>query len=67
MGIPGLTSYIQRHVGESLDWHKLQNCHVVIDGSNLAFKLYDDIHKFGTAFGGDYDKYSTYVETIFGR
>ena len=65
MGIPGLSTYIAEHIDDALEWSKLRNCKVVIDGNNLAHQLYHGGSGINSAFGGDYDKYATYVENFF--
>ncbi|KAG0717648.1 Protein asteroid [Chionoecetes opilio] len=65
MGIRGLTTYIHEHLHEVLARHKLQHRRVVIDGNNLAHILYYECTGINAAFGGDYDKYASFVEEFF--
>lgn len=65
MGIRGLSTYIHEHLHEVLVKHKLHHRKVVIDGNNLAHILYFECTGINAAFGGDYDKYSSFVEEFF--
>ncbi|XP_063874153.1 protein asteroid-like isoform X2 [Scylla paramamosain] len=65
MGIRGLSTYIHEHLHEVLVRHKLHQRKVVIDGNNLAHVLYFECTGINAAFGGDYDKYASFVEEFF--
>lgn len=55
MGIPGLTSFIQRNSTKFLENHELKDSLVIIDGYALTNFLYRQHEKQTSAFGGDYD------------
>ncbi|XP_045111011.1 protein asteroid-like isoform X2 [Portunus trituberculatus] len=65
MGIRGLSTYIHEHLHEVLVRHKLHQRKVVIDGNNLAHILYFECTGINAAFGGDYDKYASFIEEFF--
>nr|XP_045593749.1 protein asteroid-like isoform X1 [Procambarus clarkii] len=65
MGVRGLSTYIREHLSEALERHKLHHCNVIIDGNNLAHILYFACTGINASFGGDYDKYASYVEKYF--
>lgn len=55
MGIPGLTSFIQRNSTKFFENHQLKDSLVIIDGYALTNFLYRQYEKQTSAFGGDYD------------
>ena len=65
MGIRGLSTYIQDHHNLCIEWYKLHDCKVVIDGNNLAHEIFRSCYGINSAFGGDYDKFSAHVENYF--
>ncbi|XP_047482912.1 protein asteroid-like [Penaeus chinensis] len=65
MGIRGLHSYVLEHASKTLEWHKLHNRNLIIDGNNLAHFLYDECSGINAYFGGDYDKYANFVQKFF--
>lgn len=65
MGIRGLHSYVLEHASKTLEWHKLRNRNLIIDGNNLAHFLYDECSGINAYFGGDYDKYANFVQKFF--
>ncbi|KAG7160574.1 protein asteroid-like [Homarus americanus] len=67
MGIRGLSTYIHEHLSDVLERHKLHHCRIIIDGNNLAHTLYYECTGINCVFGGDYDKYASYVEQFFQR
>ena len=67
MGIKGLFSFIQNCAEDCLQWHKLTNCTVVIDGNNLAYDLYNTSNKIKNLYGGDYDVYRQVIRTFFNK
>ena len=64
MGIRGLFQYIDEYL-DCVDKHKLKKCNVVIDGKNLAYYLHGECTGINVAFGGDFDKYASYVRKFF--
>lgn len=67
MGVRGLSTYILEHLSSVLEQHMLHNRHVIIDGNNLAHILYYECTGINAAFGGDYDKYASFVQGFFER
>lgn len=67
MGVRGLSTYIQEHLSSVLERHKLHHRNVIIDGNNLAHILYYECTGVNAAFGGDYDKYASFVQSYFER
>ncbi|XP_018025961.1 uncharacterized protein LOC108681444 [Hyalella azteca] len=67
MGVEGLRHYILWHRKCCLEESLLHDCRVFIDGSNLAYLLYNRAPGVQPAFGGDYDKYAAYVTLFFKR
>ncbi|XP_027222682.1 protein asteroid [Penaeus vannamei] len=65
MGIRGLHSYVLEHASKTLEWHKLHNRNLIIDGNNLAHFLYDECSGINAYFGGDYDKYANFIQKFF--
>lgn len=55
MGIPGLTSFINRNSTAFFENHQLKDTLVIIDGYALTNFLYRQYEKNTSAFGGDYD------------
>ncbi|KAK7114746.1 single-strand DNA endonuclease ASTE1-like [Littorina saxatilis] len=62
MGIRGLTSFIQDI--EILQYYRLSNCRVVVDGNSLFHFVYFE-RKVSCQFGGDYDVYQREICSIF--
>nr|XP_053630794.1 protein asteroid-like isoform X1 [Cherax quadricarinatus] len=65
MGVRGLSTYIRENLRDTLEKRKLHNCNIIIDGNNLARILYYECTGINAAFGGDYDKYASFVEKHF--
>lgn len=65
MGVKSLSTYIRENVSKCIEKDRLQNCGVVIDGNNLAHDLYYQCPAINSCFGGDYDKFATYVQEYF--
>jgi len=55
MGIPGLTSFINRNSTEYFENYQLKDNLVIIDGYALTNFLYRQYENNTSAFGGDYD------------
>lgn len=65
MGIPGLTSFINRNSTSYFENHQLTDSLIIIDGYALTNYLYKMYEKQTSAFGGDYDIISTvYIDFI---
>lgn len=64
MGVRGLTTYINQKKKEFLEDHLLYDCCLVIDGHSLCAQLFRLLNSF-VAFGGDYDKFGSYVRNFF--
>lgn len=64
MGIPGLTTFINRNSHRCMENFQLHNTNLVIDGNSLASQLYVRCSGYCT-FGGDYDKFRESVKKFF--
>ncbi|KAJ8729677.1 hypothetical protein PYW08_001258 [Mythimna loreyi] len=64
MGVRGLTTYINHKERAFLQDFLLHDCCLVIDGHSLCAQLYRLLNCF-SAFGGDYDKFFSYVRNFF--
>lgn len=64
MGVRGLTTYINHKEHAFLQDFLLHDCCLVIDGHSLCAQLYRLLNCF-SAFGGDYDKFFSYVRNFF--
>jgi len=65
MGIPGLTSFINRNSTQYFENHQLKDTLVIIDGYALTNFLYRLYENRTSAFGGDYDTIAgVYVDCI---
>uniref|UniRef100_A0A2H1VB07 SFRICE_009742 n=1 Tax=Spodoptera frugiperda TaxID=7108 RepID=A0A2H1VB07_SPOFR len=64
MGVRGLTTYISHKENSFLQDFLLHDCSLVIDGHSLCAQLYRLLNCF-SAFGGDYDKFASYVRNFF--
>ncbi|KAF2366764.1 PIN domain-like [Trinorchestia longiramus] len=67
MGVEGLKHYVLWHRKCCLHDAHLHDCRVLIDGSNLAYLLYNRAPGVLPAYGGDYDKYAAYITFFFNR
>ncbi|XP_060802058.1 protein asteroid-like [Amyelois transitella] len=64
MGVRGLTTYVNRNQDAFLQQFFLHDSNLVIDGNGLCAQLYRSLNFF-SAFGGDYDKFASYVRKFF--
>lgn len=64
MGVRGLTTYINHKQQAFLQDFLLHDCCLIVDGHSLCAQLYSLLNCF-SAFGGDYDKFSSYVRNFF--
>ncbi|XP_059059309.1 protein asteroid-like [Achroia grisella] len=64
MGVRGLTTYVNLNQDLFLEHFLLHDSCVVIDGNSMCAQLYRCLNSF-SAFGGDYDKYASYVKKFF--
>ncbi|XP_050543959.1 protein asteroid homolog 1 [Daktulosphaira vitifoliae] len=69
MGIPGLTTFINRKSTQYFDNYKLENTSVIIDGYALTNYIYKLQENQTSAFGGDYDlivqAYKDFIHLLF--
>lgn len=64
MGVRGLTTFINVNQETFLRNFLLHDCCLIIDGHSLCAQLYQRLNCF-SAFGGDYDKFASYVRSFF--
>lgn len=64
MGVRGLTTYINFNQNAFLHDFLLHDTCLIIDGHSLCAQLYKRLNCF-SAFGGDYDKFASYVRNFF--
>ncbi|XP_053610966.1 protein asteroid [Plodia interpunctella] len=64
MGVRGLTTYVNKNQDAFLQQFFLYETNLVIDGNGLCAQLYRSLNCF-SAFGGDYDKFASYVRKFF--
>lgn len=65
MGIPGLTTYVNRHSIQYYDNYQLENTLVVVDGNSLKYFIFDQCDDQTFHFGGDYDTLSKQFKDYF--
>ncbi|CAH0700849.1 unnamed protein product [Spodoptera exigua] len=65
MGVRGLTTYISHKQNSFLQDFLLHDSSLVIDGHSLCAQLYRLQQNCFSAFGGDYDKFASYVRNFF--
>ncbi|XP_003394442.1 protein asteroid [Bombus terrestris] len=65
MGIPGLTTYINKHRFHFLKHYELHDTYLLIDGNNINHLLYKKCAGNNWIFGGDYDNYAQCVSDFF--
>ncbi|XP_069068022.1 single-strand DNA endonuclease ASTE1 [Pleurodeles waltl] len=63
MGIPGLMTYVKAN-NQFFDSLKLRDSKIIIDGSNLYYRLYFDSY-LDLQHGGDYDAFTDFVQAFF--
>lgn len=63
MGIPGLMTYVKAN-NQFFDHLKLRDSKLIIDGSNLYYRLYFDSN-LDLQHGGDYDAFTAFVHVFF--
>uniref|UniRef100_A0A1I8FZM9 XPG_I_2 domain-containing protein n=1 Tax=Macrostomum lignano TaxID=282301 RepID=A0A1I8FZM9_9PLAT len=63
MGVQGLQTYMLQH-SNNLHRHRLRNCYLVIDASNLAHHLYH-LHNIEYLFAGEYGQYVRELRRAF--
>ena len=64
MGVKGFATFMEHKFTGWKSPTAIQECsHLIIDGSNICYKLYKD--KCDWSFGGEYDKFSHVVKEFF--
>lgn len=63
MGVRGLTTYVNLNQDAFLQYFLLHDTNLVVDGNSMCAQLYRSLNCF-SAFGGDYDKFASYVKTF---
>lgn len=65
MGIRGLTTFVTSRCDKYLLPYELHDCHLVVDGNNIASHLYKWHCTRYDCFGGDYDAYARCIAKFF--
>ncbi|XP_050362165.1 protein asteroid [Nymphalis io] len=64
MGVRGLTTYVNNNQDVFMKKYNLHDTNLIIDGHSICAQLYRLLNSF-SAFGGEYDKFASYVKTFF--
>jgi len=68
MGIRSLTSYmLQQEDDKVFQRCHLSDCHLVVDGNNLRYALYSACPRIYSGFGGDYERYASFVSSFWSK
>ena len=65
MGVRGLFSFFENSHSDFFVQREVSNTHIVIDGNNLRYHLYNTSVKRNCYFGGDYNTYYNHVKKFF--